>query len=211
MSPCRSALVSGAVLTLLVWAAGSASGQDSTSLRPLRSLTYTVQAGSQAEMKTGVSDHPSLSRAISLGLRDVSLPAALKEISARSGVPISYSRNLLPADRTVSVEADSISVRDALDIVLQGTPLDLWISRSGFVAIAPRSGLRSFGPPVRSLAKVPRQLRSRAGHGAEQPAASTDQQGAVSGRVTDAETQQPLAGVNVVVVDESDLDRYLFP
>lgn len=64
-----------------------------------------------------------LDRPAGLRVSGVSVEAALIQLQASSGVQIAYSRELLPADRAVSCECETVSVRVALSHLLGNTEL----------------------------------------------------------------------------------------
>ncbi len=117
-----------------------------------------------------------LQRRVSLSLTRVTVEAALEEIGRQAGVEIMYSKGLLPAGRTVSVEAKSFTVAAALTETLLGSGLDVLLLPEGQMALIRKAG------------------ESRA---------AQLQGGAVVGRVIDGKTGSALAGAAVVVESTS--------
>ncbi len=71
--------------------------------------------------------HPDyLKLPISINLRNVSLARALDEISSKTGLHFSYSKEIVPVDEEVSLNVSNASVEDALNEILAGTDLT-WI------------------------------------------------------------------------------------
>jgi TonB-dependent starch-binding outer membrane protein SusC len=146
-----------------------------------------------------------------LEVSDVPLEVALEALRTNSRVPIAFSPTLLPRNRHVSCACRTATVRQALDHLLKGTNLQYEAVRAQILIepIAPRPELPRLAGPIGSLASmraIHREVGSSAGanqHGAgssEDSAAAAAVQGSISGRVLDAATQQPLSGVNIILV-----------
>lgn len=114
-----------------------------------------------------------LRQPVTVHLRDVTLERALQEIASRAGVTISYSRAVVPLARVVSVDVADGTVLRALYQVLGSTNVELWVSTEGRLALVPASD------PVVSSA--------------------TEANGIITGRVTTAESGEPLYGAAVTV------------
>ncbi|MGH7717780.1 MAG: TonB-dependent receptor plug domain-containing protein, partial [Gemmatimonadaceae bacterium] len=114
---------------------------------------------------------PAMRREISLDLRRVRLDAALQEIALRAGLPLMYSPEILPKNRTVSLSAEKIEVEHALREVLRTSGLDVIALSSGQVVVVRKDG----GDPTPRLV------------------------GTVTGRVTDRTTGQPVVAAQVAV------------
>src|SRR5262245_12916754 len=70
---------------------------------------------------TGDTARPELlSRRARLAISGVPVADALGMLQERSGVPIAFSRTLLPARHRVSCQCESVVVGEALDSLLQG-------------------------------------------------------------------------------------------
>jgi TonB-linked SusC/RagA family outer membrane protein len=114
-----------------------------------------------------------LRQPITVHLRDVTLERALQEIASRAGVGISFSRAVVPVDRVVSVDVTDGTMLRALYQVLGSTNVELWVSTEGRLALVP----------------------------AGEPAASGENEanGTIAGRVTAAESGEPVFGAVVSV------------
>ncbi|HET7186851.1 MAG TPA: TonB-dependent receptor [Gemmatimonadaceae bacterium] len=114
-----------------------------------------------------------LRQPITLRLHDVTLERALQEIASRAGAPISYSRAVVPLDRIVSVDVSDGTVLRALYEVLGNTNVELWVSTEGRMALVPAAA------PVTQ--------------------AGGELTGTIAGRVTVAESGEPVYGAVVSV------------
>jgi iron complex outermembrane receptor protein len=65
-----------------------------------------------------------LDRRITLRAHDIPLQQALDQVAAAGGVRLSYSRELLPRDRTICIDRESVAIGDILTQLLTGTDLD---------------------------------------------------------------------------------------
>ncbi len=84
---------------------------------------------------------PPLARVISIRLRDVPLSSALDTIAARGGVELSYSPDAIRGHPRVGVDLREVTVRRALETVLHGTGLELFVSDEGHAAIERRPAM----------------------------------------------------------------------
>ncbi len=118
-----------------------------------------------------------LGRTIGLDLRDVTLQTALNTVAAAAGVRLAYSRTHVPLSRVVSLTADSITVGDALAVLLRGTGISISASERGRITL------------------------EQTGTALDGGASLSDRQGTgtVSGRVTDAKTGVPLGDIAVSI------------
>ncbi|HEX6533970.1 MAG TPA: TonB-dependent receptor [Gemmatimonadaceae bacterium] len=107
-------------------------------------------------------------RMIAVDLRDTPLESALSTIARLGQLRLTFSRDVLPMDRRVTLRASAISPVEALRAALQGTSLEVRVSVSGDVTIFP------LGHP-----------------------GSPEAQGVIEGVVTDSATGSPLADVLV--------------
>jgi TonB-linked SusC/RagA family outer membrane protein len=132
-----------------------------------RQSAYVVRFASAIDE----SDAPVLLRqAITLRLRNVTLERALQEITAQAGVPLAYSRAVIPVDRIVSVDVRDGTVLRALYQVLSGSKIELWVSTEGHMALVPASA-----------------------------AADDEANGTISGRVTIADSNEPVNDATISV------------
>src|SRR3989440_12796556 len=72
-----------------------------------------------------------LRRTISLDLKEASIKQVLREIGRRGGIEIAYGDDVLRARTHVSLEAEQITVQDAVVTALAGTGLEAFVSLSG--------------------------------------------------------------------------------
>jgi TonB-linked SusC/RagA family outer membrane protein len=136
-----------------------------------RQSTYVVRFASGIDE----SDAPVLLRQpITVRLSNVTLERALQEIASRAGVSLSYSRAVVPLERVVTVDVRDGTVLRALYQVLGSTDVELWVSTEGRMALVPAAA-------------------------AEAPAGSGVANGSIAGRVTMAESSEPLYGATITV------------
>src|SRR5438105_312940 len=136
-----TALASGATLAFLpVAALEAAQGPDADS------LTTLVAAASWVPTR-GVAVAPRR-RSIALDLKDVRSKQALQEIERRGGIEIAYGDDVLRARTRVSLQAEQITVQDAVVTALAGTGLEAFVSLSG-TTILVRAGSAAQGDSLR--------------------------------------------------------------
>lgn len=82
---------------------------------------------------------PPLARVISVTFHRMPLPDALRRIAEQGGVELTYAAEAVPAKVTVTMALGQVTVRRALQNVLQGTGLELFVSDEGHVAVAHRA------------------------------------------------------------------------
>ena len=116
-----------------------------------------------------------LAERVSLELRGVSLDAALKALTNRAGLRITYSRAVLPAGKRVTISARDVAVVTAMTEMLFRSGLDVVVDRDGALAL-----VVCRHPPAPLEAEV-------------------QDTGTVVGRVTDKGTGAALVGATVVV------------
>ena len=101
-------------------------------------------AGAQTMPKLAVADTGAraaarpgdvLARRLSISLDDVPLEMALREIATRCELRLSYSSDLVPVDRHVSIARESASVGDVLRVLLWGTGIEPVVTPSGYVVL----------------------------------------------------------------------------
>src|SRR5438874_10945279 len=85
-----------------------------------------------------------LRRTISLDLKEASIKQVLREIGRRGGIEIAYGDDVLRAWTHVSLEAEQITVQDAVVTALAGTGLEAFVSLSG-TTILVRAGSAAQG------------------------------------------------------------------
>ena len=115
-----------------------------------------------------------LSEVISVRFDNLTVAAALRKIAASGQVRLLYGDAPVLTKRRVSLNLKDVTVEEALRAVLDGTGLDLYVSRSGQIVIAPAAP--------------------------DPPSPLPDEQGAVvAGQVVDIHSR-PLTGARVSVV-----------
>ncbi|MBI4544229.1 MAG: TonB-dependent receptor plug domain-containing protein, partial [Gemmatimonadetes bacterium] len=147
---------------------------------PWRAAALTLllcAAPAQGQAPPAAPDPPPLDRLVSLRLRNVPLETALENLARAAALRLSFSRDLLPLDRRVSLERERLPAGAALRLLLDGTGVEVSVTRSGQVVLAP-------GPAPAALAA--------------QVAAGPAW---VGGRVVDAVTGVGLAAVEVAAGD----------
>jgi TonB-linked SusC/RagA family outer membrane protein len=80
-------------------------------------------------------------RKVSLRLEHVTLKDALDAIAERGHVPIAYSRDDVPLAMVVSLVVDSITIGDALTVLLRGTGISVTLSPNGRLLLERVSGV----------------------------------------------------------------------
>lgn len=170
----------GALLLAALWATASES-QDS------RNVAVRLDSG-PASM---------LERRARLEVRDISLEQALVELYERSGVPVSFSPSLLPKKARVSCACGSVTVREALNRLLEDTGLHYREIAAVvlIVDVSAQPEVTRDQPPVR-YAGLQREIGPLP-RAATAPAVAV---GSITGQVVDASTQQPLSGASVRMV-----------
>ena len=119
-----TAFASGATLVFAPVAAPGATqgpGADSS----------TTLVAAAAWVPTRSAAVAPLRRTISLDLKDANIKQALREIGRRGGIEIAYGDDVLRARTHVSLEAEQITVQDAVVTALAGTGLEAFVSLSG--------------------------------------------------------------------------------
>ncbi len=110
---------------------------------------------------------------ISLSFNSLSLKQAIKEVAHKGNISITYQTDIVP-NKKVSINLKDISIQDALNAILKETELYAEFLPSGAITIK----LKKQG-----FLNVPVNI--------------------VTGLVTDAETGNPMPGVNVIVKNSS--------
>jgi outer membrane receptor protein involved in Fe transport len=76
-----------------------------------------------------------LLRPVSVQLAGVGIEQALREVAARAELKLSYSSDIIPAARRVSVVRERTAAGDVIREILRGTDLDVVVSPSGYVVL----------------------------------------------------------------------------
>ncbi|MFN8581103.1 MAG: TonB-dependent receptor [Gemmatimonadaceae bacterium] len=95
-----------------------------------RQVTLADSTASRADSHGGV-----LSRRVSVHLTDVPLDLALRHIAQVGGLRLSYSSDLVPVTRRVTIARDQAPVGDVLADALRGTDVDIIATPAGHVVL----------------------------------------------------------------------------
>lgn len=123
-------------------------------------------------------------------------------IGSKGDLEISYLRESFAEKKPVSLHLEAVSVLEALRTVLQGTALQVVHASGNQLVVVPQPDPQKV-QPLGTVKNAPdNDLEERTQKGVERAAvrsSASQQQGTITGTVTDAETGEPLAGVNVVL------------
>jgi TonB-linked SusC/RagA family outer membrane protein len=165
-----SVMVRAALPLCLALAEASPRPVDAQQSLAVNRPTYVARFAPDAPPDLG--DAPVVLRQpITLHLRGVTVERALREVTGRAGIALSYSRSVVPLSRRVSVDVEAGSVLEALGQVLTGTGVELWVSAAGRMVLVPET------------------------RRADAVAAAAS----VRGKVTDAATAQPVVGATLIL------------
>jgi TonB-linked SusC/RagA family outer membrane protein len=178
-----------------------------SSVRSLIALLLVGSSAASAQMRTALqsSTEPRsasvLLRPANLSVRHVSLTDAMRALSRRSGVSLAYSPNLLPDDeKKVSCACENLSVGDALKVLLAESPLSYIVDHDQ-VVIFPRVAAQDGPFAYPAAAAPPGPSGGLVVNSLVLPTPRVHvQQAVITGVVLAAETQEPLTGVQIVVV-----------
>lgn len=137
----------------------------------------------------------ALQRSVTLHLDGVTLEQALQEVAQQGQLGLSYSSNLIPEEKQVTLHLEKGSVAEALRKLFDDTDLEVLISPKEEIVIVQQRENSSQNGAGSSLTDE-RAIRSIQARGLT-PA--TRVQPVVTGQVTDAQAGSPIPGVNVVV------------
>ena len=177
------------LLTVSGWPA-LAQSQPLAQVRGEADRAATFQSLSDAERAI-----PALRSTITLRLDGVPLAQALRAVADRADFGLSYSPDRIPEDRMVQLNAEQMAVSEALRSLLAGTNLRVLVTPQQELIVVRADAVPRAEEPSNersTLANSTSASRARA-----LPLDPVQQQ--ITGRVTDAQTQEPIPGVNVVV------------
>lgn len=129
----------------------------------------TGRPGEGASRWRDASGAAMLRQSISLDLKDVPLGEALEVIARQAGLELTYSAEIVPLDRRVTLSATQLTVGAVLSAVLYDTGVDVLLTRNRQAALVRRGSLDGL------------------------------QTGAIVGRVTDSVSGQPIAVATISV------------
>jgi len=159
---------------------------------PAQHVITFAGAGTSAPRVSATAAASPLERPAKLKAKDVSLTDGLELLHARSGVALAYSPDVVPSEHRVSCDCADITVGRALSIMLAGLPLTSTVLDGDLVLITPRPDGGQKAATATSLLGVGPRIDAES----MQPVIA----GQISGRITDAASGQPIAGVQVFVV-----------
>ena len=199
LSQCLAAILIG-----LLFPAASLAADQNQKVTQLASLWSGEKSDAQqrAVPFSQLRDMPrALRQAVTLRLQGATLEEALRHIAEQTGLKFIYGQNTVVTGRTLSVELEDVPAHTALERVLRDTGRTLVLSSSGQLVLieataAPAASREQAARPQAharpSLSKVqaalPKALRPT--RAVRRP---------IEGTVTDADTGEPLPGVNVLV------------
>jgi hypothetical protein len=76
-----------------------------------------------------------LGRIVSVHLSGVTIETALRAVAERAALRLSYSSDIIPAERRVSVERERTAAGDVIREILRDTGLDVVVSPAGYVVV----------------------------------------------------------------------------
>lgn len=160
-----------AAVTLAVAPLHVAGAQAAPSSAFDRSPRFLFAAGARS-VELDVNRTPVLRRRITLNLDGATVREALRTISAKAGLYLTYSKDVIPLDGVVHLRAGNITVAAALTDVLLGAGADVVLSSADHASLVKRpSGVAP--PPV----------------------------GIIAGAVSDMATLQPIVGAQLLLDD----------
>ncbi len=146
----------------------------------------------------------TLERPARLDVSKIQLSKALVQLGEASGVPLIFSPSFMPEVR-VSCDCASLSIREALTVMLQGTELDFLVHGPQVIVAPSNEPVRAapMGPAPEALALRPTAspivpTASRVASSAPTPILRV-RQGTITGQVTDRDTNQALSTVQISV------------
>lgn len=144
-------------------------------------IAYQAISGWTGEMDLAVRDDvfSRLNRTISVDVQDISMEDAVRHIAAMGEVQVSIERGAFSGEPNVSLRLEDVTVIEALNEAIRDTDLKMRVTSLGTLALHKKTAAQ----PRAQLERIP-----------------LVQNGTITGRVIDAETDEPLPGVNVVIV-----------
>lgn len=132
---------SGAFLVALATVAGVGGASS-----PVRAQEARVAALPDTVVATRVARAGDiLGRRISIHVTDTPLETALRAVASRSDLRLSYSSDVVPVTRRVTLVRENAPVGDVLRELLRGTDVDLVVTPSGYVVLV-RNPVYHFAP-----------------------------------------------------------------
>lgn len=171
-------------------------------------LLGTVSTGWAQETLPPMAQRPEdptpeslLDRPARLNVENVSLEAALLELTRTSGVPLAYSPARLPKDVRTSCPCDELTLRMALERLLAGTSFR-YSELAAQVVLFPVDGVPGRWMPTVPYPRVGALAAlEREGTVTHSGSSLKSQTGTILGRVTDSSTGEGIPSVDVVIED----------
>lgn len=138
-----------------------------------------------------------------LDVADVPLEEGLMLLRRQSGVDLAFSPTLLPDHRRVSCRCEHLTVRDALEQLLDGTGHEYALLGNGIVIERSAETGRASRGAARLAGVEPSPITITSSLRTVDRAVPRFRQGTVTGQVVDQRTRQPLASVQVSVAGSS--------
>ena len=154
--------------------------------RATRAQTSPPKPAASADQPSTRGAAATLDRKISLHLEHVTFKQALDAIAAAGHVQIAYSRTYVSSDKLVTLVVDSITVGDALTVLLRGTQISVTVSPGGLLMLDDAADTAGGGRVLSLTAAA---------------VARTDS-GSVTGTITDSVTGAGVRGA-IARVDET--------
>ncbi|MBV6520181.1 MAG: Vitamin B12 transporter BtuB [Gemmatimonadaceae bacterium] len=144
--------MTGAPGTARRWCAGlvgalvalALSAQSGVLHAQARQLTLAADTSGRADFRGG-----PLSRRVTIHLTDAPLEFALQQIAQAGALRLSYSSDLVPLDRRVSIARDRTPVGEVLREVLRDTDVDVVATPAGYVVLVRMPAWSSTAPAGR--------------------------------------------------------------
>lgn len=190
-------------LGLFLLASAPAWAQDQSGGQSVNGTNRLVSSADLNHIDSSMREDPSSKQeAISLHIEGAILEEALQHIASKGNFNLIYGSHPVLSKRRVTLHLENVTPRDALQEAIKDTELESNLAPNGHLVLAKQSSAmeaskRSEGADV--------EVKSMKAQAAGLSSLEVKmQEGTVEGRVTDAETGNPIPGVNVVVADLPD-------
>lgn len=187
--------------------ADSAFAQSTLASRPVEvtqeqklSASHDASVSSQrVQVVPTVAEVSELGKSISLDLRGATLEEAITSITDQTDLRVAYLREEISKGQKVTLHESEITVRAALQRALRGTNLRIVRATEKQLVLKNRAQpteetMETAAPSVHESARHVSTTQGLAAFASHEL-----QQGTIAGTVTDAQTGEPLPGVNVVI------------
>lgn len=185
----------------------SAFAQSTLASRPVEitqeqhpSAAQDASVSSQrARVVPTVAEVPELGKSISLDLRGATLEEAITAITDQTDLQVAYLREEISKGQRVTLQEGQITVQAALQRALRGTNLRIVRATEKQLVLTNRAEPTEETMETAALSVHESARHVSATQGLATFASHELQQGTITGTVTDAQTGEPLPGVNVVI------------